>query len=74
MRNYFGELSPESNSDTNLDYSLVFKKQHRKTLGSQQDLEDKSSWNISTTKLPHFYSPPKDKYDFIDYKKVMEEN
>jgi hypothetical protein len=64
--------SPEkynNNNNTSNSYTK-FKKQIRRTLGSDED-NDKITWNISVSKLSPFWSPPKNKSQFDELKSVV---
>jgi hypothetical protein len=74
IRNITAEFSSNYSTNHEIDNSLIFKRKHSRTLGTQDDTEDKSNWNIQTSSINHFYSPHKSKYDTANYSRVMEEN
>lgn len=71
---YPQEFSPQKNSTSiPSSHSYTFKKRVRRTLGSDEDLDDKLTLtNIETNKIFPFYSPSKYKNQAPDMKTVIE--
>lgn len=72
MKNYLNESVSKPVLNHSNEYTFTSKA--RKTLGSEEDANEKIKWNTSTHNLAHLCSPPKVRIAYKDIDGLVEEN